>query len=71
MNNCAPRRSRAPSQSLPRCRRLHSRDVSSAGCRARYVEIVAPLETIYDYLDNLCDRHPEVAVEAIRCCIKR
>ncbi|MBV8152602.1 MAG: DUF2600 family protein [Candidatus Eremiobacteraeota bacterium] len=22
----------------------------------RYVEIVAPLETIYDYLDNLCDR---------------
>jgi tetraprenyl-beta-curcumene synthase len=33
--------------------------------RARhYVEIVAPLETIYDYLDNLCDRHPEVAPEA-------
>ena len=29
-----------------------------------YVEIVAPLETIYDYLDNLCDRHPEVGVEA-------
>ena len=25
-----------------------------------YVEVVAPLETIYDYLDNLCDRHPEV-----------
>ena len=30
----------------------------------RYVAIVAPLETIYDYLDNLCDRHPEVGVEA-------
>lgn len=26
----------------------------------RYVEIVAPLESIYDYLDNLCDRHPNV-----------
>lgn len=26
----------------------------------RYVEIVAPLETIYDYLDNLCDRLPNV-----------
>lgn len=25
-----------------------------------YVEIVAPLESIYDYLDNLCDRHPSV-----------
>jgi tetraprenyl-beta-curcumene synthase len=33
--------------------------------RARaYVDIVAPLETIYDYLDNLCDRHPDVAHEA-------
>jgi tetraprenyl-beta-curcumene synthase len=30
----------------------------------RYVAIVAPLETIYDYLDNLCDRHPGVRVEA-------
>lgn len=30
----------------------------------KYVAIVAPLETIYDYLDNLCDRHPEVGVEA-------
>lgn len=29
-----------------------------------YVAIVAPLETIYDYLDNLCDRHPDVGVEA-------
>lgn len=27
---------------------------------ARYVRIVAPLETIYDYLDNLCDRLPGV-----------
>ncbi|HEX8806509.1 MAG TPA: DUF2600 family protein, partial [Candidatus Aquilonibacter sp.] len=25
---------------------------------------VVPLETIYDYLDNLCDRHPEVGVQA-------
>ncbi len=25
-----------------------------------YVELVAPLESIYDYLDNLCDRHPGV-----------
>jgi tetraprenyl-beta-curcumene synthase len=30
----------------------------------RYVAIVAPLETIYDYLDNLCDRHPAVGVDA-------
>jgi tetraprenyl-beta-curcumene synthase len=29
-----------------------------------YVEIVAPLESIYDYLDNLCDRHPDVTPEA-------
>ena len=29
-----------------------------------YVELVAPLESIYDYLDNLCDRHPGVPVEA-------
>lgn len=33
--------------------------------RARhYIDIVAPLETIYDYLDNLCDRHPDVPPEA-------
>ena len=25
-----------------------------------FIEIVVPLETIYDYLDNLCDRHPIV-----------
>ena len=30
----------------------------------RYVDIVAPLETIYDYLDNLCDRLPNVAPAA-------
>ena len=30
----------------------------------RYVAIVAPLESIYDYLDNLCDRHPDVPVDA-------
>ncbi|MDQ2865413.1 MAG: tetraprenyl-beta-curcumene synthase family protein [Candidatus Eremiobacteraeota bacterium] len=30
----------------------------------RYINIVAPLETIYDYLDNLCDRHPAVDAAA-------
>ena len=30
----------------------------------RYVEIVAALETIYDYLDNLCDRLPGVPQNA-------
>lgn len=35
----------------------------SAAAR-HYVEIVAPLETIYDYLDNLCDRHPNVSSDA-------
>ncbi len=29
-----------------------------------YVRIVAPLESIYDYLDNLCDRHPDVSIDA-------
>ncbi len=29
-----------------------------------YIEIVTPLETIYDYLDNLCDRHPGVRPDA-------
>jgi tetraprenyl-beta-curcumene synthase len=29
-----------------------------------YIEIVAPLESIYDYLDNLCDRHPDVGAAA-------
>jgi tetraprenyl-beta-curcumene synthase len=31
---------------------------------ARYVRIVASLETIYDYLDNLCDRLPGVSQQA-------
>jgi tetraprenyl-beta-curcumene synthase len=35
-----------------------------ADAARNYVAIVVPLETIYDYLDNLCDRHPEVGVEA-------
>jgi len=30
----------------------------------RYVELIAPLETIYDYLDNLCDRLPGVSPPA-------
>jgi len=30
----------------------------------KYVEIIAPLESIYDYLDNLCDRHPDVRPDA-------
>ncbi len=30
----------------------------------RYVDIVAPLETIYDYLDNLCDRLTNVPAAA-------
>lgn len=30
----------------------------------RYVDIVAHLETIYDYLDNLCDRLPDVPASA-------
>jgi tetraprenyl-beta-curcumene synthase len=29
-----------------------------------YVELIAPLESIYDYLDNLCDRHPDVSADA-------
>jgi tetraprenyl-beta-curcumene synthase len=31
-----------------------------AALAKRYVDIVVPLESIYDYLDNLCDRHPAV-----------
>ncbi len=34
------------------------------GLREKYIAIVAPLETIYDFLDNLCDRHPNVPVAA-------
>jgi tetraprenyl-beta-curcumene synthase len=35
-----------------------------AGDAARYVRVVASLETIYDYLDNLCDRLPGVSQTA-------
>lgn len=34
--------------------------------REHYVEIVAPLESIYDFLDCLCDRHPQTPPEAFR-----
>lgn len=34
--------------------------------REHYVEIVAPLEAIYDFLDSLCDRHPETPESAYR-----
>ncbi len=37
--------------------------LDEAGART-YVDVVAPLESIYDYLDNLCDRHPHVGVDA-------
>lgn len=37
-----------------------------SGAREHYVDIVAPLETIYDFLDCLCDRHPETQPEAFR-----
>ena len=29
-----------------------------------FIEAIAPLESLYDYLDNLCDRHPGVLPEA-------
>ncbi len=35
-----------------------------AAMARRYVRTVAALETIYDYLDNLCDRLPDVPAEA-------
>lgn len=35
-----------------------------ASAAARYVRMVAALETIYDYLDNLCDRLPGVPQHA-------
>jgi tetraprenyl-beta-curcumene synthase len=37
-----------------------------SGAREHYVEIVAPLEAIYDFLDSLCDRHPETPETAYR-----
>ncbi|MBC5815857.1 MAG: DUF2600 family protein [Candidatus Eremiobacteraeota bacterium] len=29
-----------------------------------FIDAIAPLESLYDYLDNLCDRHPGVPAEA-------
>lgn len=37
-----------------------------SGAREHYVEIVAPLEAIYDFLDGLCDRHPLTPPQAFR-----
>jgi tetraprenyl-beta-curcumene synthase len=37
-----------------------------SGAREHYVEIVAPLEAIYDFLDGLCDRHPLTTPAAFR-----
>ncbi|HZT11517.1 MAG TPA: DUF2600 family protein [Candidatus Baltobacteraceae bacterium] len=37
-----------------------------SGARQHYVDVVAPLETIYDFLDTLCDRHPQTAPRAYR-----
>ncbi len=37
-----------------------------SGAREHYIEIVAPLEAVYDFLDTLCDRHPETPPRAFR-----
>ena len=37
-----------------------------SGAREHYVEVVAPLETIYDFLDCLCDRPPQTEPRAYR-----
>lgn len=37
-----------------------------SAAREHYVEIVAPLEAIYDFLDGLCDRHPLTTPQAFR-----
>lgn len=37
-----------------------------SAAREHYVEIVAPLEAIYDFLDGLCDRHPQTTPQAFR-----
>jgi tetraprenyl-beta-curcumene synthase len=37
-----------------------------SGAREHYVDIVAPLEAIYDFLDGLCDRHPLTTPDAFR-----
>lgn len=34
--------------------------------REHYIEIVAPLEAMYDFLDGLCDRHPLTTPQAFR-----
>lgn len=36
------------------------------GAREHYIRIVAPLESIYDFLDCLCDRHAGTPIEAVR-----
>lgn len=35
-----------------------------SGAREHYVEIVAPLEALYDFLDTLCDRDPQPGPQA-------
>lgn len=37
-----------------------------SAAREHYIEIVAPLEAIYDFLDGLCDRHPLTGPQAFR-----
>jgi tetraprenyl-beta-curcumene synthase len=37
-----------------------------SAAREHYIEIVAPLEAIYDFLDCLCDRHPLTNAQAFR-----
>lgn len=37
-----------------------------SGAREHYIDIVAPLEAIYDFLDGLCDRHPQTPPQAFR-----
>ncbi len=37
-----------------------------SGAREHYVEVVAPLEALYDFLDTLCDREPHPSERASR-----
>lgn len=37
-----------------------------SGAREHYIDIVAPLETIYDFLDTICDRDPQPGPQASR-----
>ncbi|MFN2449345.1 MAG: DUF2600 family protein [Candidatus Baltobacteraceae bacterium] len=37
-----------------------------SGAREHYIGIVAPLESIYDFLDTLCDREPQLDARASR-----